>query len=522
MNRSTRLLPLAAALVLATACGSTVQLSGQQAGFSGLDGFGTGSAPGEAGLGTVGGGDATSSSSSGAGATTSSGGAGAGSTSTNAPGSTSVPSAAQTAPGTNPGARNVTGGLSATGRGWDANNVYLGVVTQKDFQKTFASVGYSGIDPGDTQAQAQAVVDDLNRKGGVFGRKLVIKTYDVPTLDSAQNPSAYADRICSFFTQDAPVVAVFNIVHTMDNATFRTCFAKNRLPLFNGAVSVLAQADAAKLSPYFFSFATPTWDALAPVLVARLKAQGYFGGWDPRLSQPTTGKPVIGVLVSDTSLGRSDEAVITASLKKAGYTDIVSFAYPPPGSDIDGAVLNFAQNGVTHVISDDIELVTFQIHAQSQKYAPRYGIHTYNAPSTNLEPLGPPSQQIGEVGVGWGPTLDTAADNDPGVFGPGVSTCRALMAKNHVTSSDRLAEAFAMIVCDSVRLGVRGMLAGEGLDGLSIFRGTTQSGPNFEPGFTFRSGLDAQHVFVPSGVRDLAWNSGCSCFRYVGTTTHRM
>lgn len=233
-----------------------------------------------------------------------------------------------------------------------------------------ASVGYSGIDPGDTQAQAQAVVDDVNRQGGVFGRKLVIRTFDVPTLGSAQNPDSYAQQACSYFTQDAPVVAVFNIVHTMDNTSFRSCFAKKRIPLFNGAVSVLVKADAAKLAPYFYSLATPAWDVLAPVLVARLKAQGYFGGWDARLSKPTTAKPVIGVLVSDTPLGHADEKVITTSLKAAGYDKIVTYAYPPPGSDIDGAVLNFAQNGVTHVISDDIELVTFQIHPQSQKYAP--------------------------------------------------------------------------------------------------------------------------------------------------------
>jgi hypothetical protein len=412
--------------------------------------------------------------------------------------------------------------VATTGRGWDAGHVYLGVMTQKDFQKTFAAVGYSGIDPGDTQAQAQAVVDELNHQGGVLGRQVVIRTFDVPTLSSAQNPDQAAQQACTYFTQDAPVVAVLNIVATMDNANFRSCIARHQLPLFDGAIAPQSNAEAASLSPYFYSLATPAWDTLAPVLVARLKAQGYFQGWDPRLSKVTTAPPVIGVLVADTTLGHADEKAISGALKAAGYTRVVTFAYPPPGSEIDGAVLNFQQNGVTHVISDNVELVTFQIHAQSQRYAPRYGINTYNAPSTNLEPLGPPSQQIGEVGVGWGPTLDVSAANDPGAFGSGVTTCKGIMAKHGVTSSDRLAEVFAMIVCDAVRLGVQGMITGKGLDGRSIFAGVAAKGPTFPSAFTFASGLSAQRPLMPAAVRDIAYVQACSCFRYTSSVLHRM
>jgi hypothetical protein len=512
-----RLVPLAAAALLAAACGSTVPIAQQQSTLSGLGDTSTSpTVDGGQAQGTTGATSVLPGAASGSGGSSPSGSTGTAS-STGAASRPSTTGSNATVQG--PAA---TGTLAATGRGWDAKTVSIGLLTQKDFQKTFASVGYSGIDPGDTQAQAQAVLDDVNSHGGVFGRKLVIRAFDVPTLGSAQNPDSYAQQACDYFRQDAPVVAVVNIVHTMDNTAFRTCFAKNRIPLFNGAISVLAAADAARLSPYFFSLATPAWDSLAPVLIARLKAQGYFGGWDTRLSKPSTAAPVVGVLVSDTPLGHADEAVITKSLRAAGYSKVVTYAYPPPGSDIDGAVLNFAQNGATHVISDDVELVTFQIHAQSQKYAPRYGIHTYNAPSTNLEPLGPPSQQIGEVGVGWGPTLDTSSAHDPGVFGPGVSTCRALMAKNHVTSSDRLAEAFAMIVCDAVRLSVKGMVEGKGLDGLSISAGAARAGAGFSSGFSFASGLSPDRPFLPSAVRDLAWDTGCSCMQYVGSTTTRM
>lgn len=394
-------------------------------------------------------------------------------------------------------------------------------MTQKDFQNAAASLGYSGIDPGDTKAQAQAVVDEFNRHGGVFGRTLVLRTYDVPTISSAQNPETYAQSACTWFTQDAPVVAVFNIVFTIDTQNFRQCFAKHHLPLFNAGDGGVSKADVA-LAPYFFSLGTPSWDVLAPVLVRRLKAQSYFQGWDTRLSRTSAAPPVVGVLVSDTTHGHEDGAAIEASLRSAGYTKVLTYAYPPPGNDIDGAVLNFAQNGVTHVISDDIELVTFQIHAQSQKYAPRYGINTYNAPGLNLTQLGPPSQQIGEVGVGYGPAFDVTAANEPSGGTPGVKACRAMMSRAHVTSSDRLAEAFALLVCDAVRLGVSGMIDAHGLDGRTISAGAMADGPRFQPAFAFRSGLGTQRQFMPAAARDLAYVPGCSCFRYASTATFPM
>ncbi|MDP9164464.1 MAG: hypothetical protein M3O32_00040 [Actinomycetota bacterium] len=34
--------------------------------------------------------------------------------------------------------------------------------------------------------------------------------------------------------------------------------------------------------------------------------------------------------------------------------------------------------------------------------------------------------------------------------------------------------------------------------------------------------LTAERLFLPAGVRDLAWDVSCKCFHYVGAATHRM
>lgn len=423
--------------------------------------------------------------------------------------------------GGNAGTAQTGGGLPTSGPGWDSKHIYLGVLTQKDFQAAAASVGYSGIDPGDTQAQAQAVIDDINQHGGVFGRSLALRTFDVPTIASAQNPETYAQQACTHFTEDSPVVAVVNILYTMDTGNFRYCFAKHHVPLINAGDGGVSRADRA-LAPYFYSLGTPSWEALAPVLVSRLKAQNYFQGWNARTSTPAAGPAVVGVLVADTIRGHEDATVLESSLKAAGISKVFTYAYPPPGSDIDGAVLHFAQNGVTHVISDDIELVTFQIHAQNQGYAPRYGINTYNAPGLNLTQLGPKQQQIGEVGVGFAPAFDVVAANEPKVMGGGVAPCRAMMARGHVRNSDRLADAFALLVCDAVRLAHDGMVQGRALTGAAISSGVMAAGPSFQPAFAFRSSLGPKRQFMPAEVRDLAYVQSCTCFRYQGTASYAM
>lgn len=514
---------LVTALAVSAACGTTVPLTSQQSLGADVSGPGTGTAQQQsASQGSTG----LSPAQVGSGLTPASGSAGglsggiSGGTSPTGPAGTSTQATGGTASsGTGtasaPAIGTVNRGpLPAKGFGWDSKYVYLGVVSQKDAQQAYKTAGYSGIDPGDTRAQAQAVADHLNAQGGVFGRQVKIEMKDVATVASAENPDAAADVVCTYFSQDRPVIAVFSIVVTMDVASFRECLAKHKIPLFSSADTAVDSRDAARLAPYFYSEVAPAWDALAPVLVSRLKAQGFFTGWNPQLGKPGNNPVKIGVLILDNPLGARIGNIIKQALKAQGYSNVITFAYGYPGNNIGPAVTNFSGNGVTHVISADIELSAFQTYAAPQHYIPRYGIHTYNDPYTNLSLVAPASQQVGDIGVGWAPTYDVSDQQDPGIKGPGEQTCLALMKKGGVTYSDRWAKANAMPLCDTILLATQGAVAGEGLSPDALYQGILKVSPKFSSAFAFATGLTANRLFVPGAVRDLRWNTTCSCFAY--------
>src|SRR5581483_1934921 len=271
---------LAAAFVCLTACGTTVPLTRQASGTTGSSPFVAPSAtPGSPAVGEATGTNGTT----GAASATVTGGESApgelGQTGASAAAPPTAVPAADSGPSTSvvPGSTAPASPLPPTGRAWDTKVVHIGVTTSKDAESVYAAAGFAGLSIGDTTAQATAVANYINGHGGLLGRKVTIDFDDVPTLLSATNPDQYANQVCTHYAQDRPVVAVVNIVTTMDVPNFRQCLAKAGIPLFSLSDTATDDAVMNPLSPYFYSVITPSWDELAPALVRRLQAQGWFG-----------------------------------------------------------------------------------------------------------------------------------------------------------------------------------------------------------------------------------------------------
>lgn len=405
--------------------------------------------------------------------------------------------------------------IPPTGQGWDAHHVYVGITTASDASAGLHAIGVS-LDPGNEIGDAQAVVADLNRRGGIFGRQVVLIDKDDKSANVLADPGAAGQADCLYFTQDHPVIDVVNTDALVDTDTFRSCLARAHTPLVTVTTSAFDDQTTASLSPYFYNALSVSWSHLTPLLVTQLAEMGYFHGWNTTTGSASVGlNTKVGVLYGTDSAGNRDGPALIAALRRAGYaTD--AFQYNQD-SDAPSAVLRFEQDRVTHVIGVDNFQFFFMTAARSQDYLPRYGITTYNGPQALLESNGNAAQLAGALGIGWYPTLDTDTAQDPGP-GPGTRAClSALAAGGQIFSGKRFAEAVGLAICDGIDLGVFGARAGQGLSATAIRAGIVRLGTDFPTGGAFTSGLSATNFALPGAGRDLGWDGSCDCFTYLGS-----
>jgi hypothetical protein len=416
------------------------------------------------------------------------------------------------------------GQLPASGRGWDAQNVYVGVITENDAQKVTQGLGLTNLDPGNQEFDAQTVANSINAAGGIFGRKLVLKFYDEATFALLASPDTQAASACTHFTQDQPVIAVVNSVTIIDTPVFKSCFADNHVPLFEGSQQPTDTKALNGLGGYVVSVLSPSYTDMAPVLVARLKAEGYFTRWNTATGQPGSAPVKVGLLTPHDPTGFVAAGLLSKALARAGYPPAATYSYSSSGAGSGteaSAAVQFRAKGITHVIGTGLNSYLFMTPAETQGYRPRYGVSTFNAPGVLLQNNVPKPQLSGALGIGVDPTADVDTAHDPGIVSASERSCLATMhAVGQNFNGRRLAEAVALFDCDVFHLIRLSALAGGGLTPATILRGVGIAGPRFVPAETFSSGLAPGQLALAGSARDLAWSTGCECFHYTSTTDH--
>jgi hypothetical protein len=414
--------------------------------------------------------------------------------------------------------------IPTTGRGWDAHNVYIGVMTVNDFATAAAALGAKEANPGNQEKDAQAMAGLINSQGGLFGRKVVIAFDNVSTASLLVNAESDASQACVHFTQDRPVIAVYNDLSPLDLPTFRSCFAQAKVPLFNGSIQSTSRSALNATDGYVTSVVSPTYTDLAPTFVARLQAEHYFDAWNVTNGTAGSAPVKVGIIADNVPADQEAAELLSAALARDGHAPVAQFNYTlgPSGttSNLSSAVLQFRSRGVTHVIGADAGTGAFMVQAQSQHFYPRYGINTINLPASSLTPDAPKQQLQGALGIGWYPTLDVGIAQDPGYLSPADKICLTTLQKTQSYTGLRFAFGIGTSYCDAFGLIKAAVLAGGGFTGADVVQGEAAAGPTYQPSGSFSSNLHAGDWAIPGSGRDLGWVVKCQCFQYLSKTDY--
>lgn len=357
---------------------------------------------------------------------------------------------------------------------------------------------------GDDKRNFQILLDDLNARGGILGRKVVPHFH---TIDINQQQAVYEQAACTDFTQDNRVAFVL----VGQSPTLADCLIRRGVGVV-GDGSQLNTADYDKI-PYYVQSGSYALDRLALLQAREFTKMGLFKGTVPAK---------VGILYYDLPTYRFAEKVLAKELRALGVEVVVeeAFAYAASvdalaGSQaqVQNAVLKFRSRGVTHVVGVELNAFLqgfFALYGSQQDYYPRYG-WTSNQVPTNVKEVAPDRALVGSLVLGFYPMFDT---EDQSTYPAETRACFTLLKSKGVPIGSGNQRSSAAVACDAVRYLKAALTSGGGVDRDALVRGARQLGSSFKPAVTFASLLPKGYGAGAAALRRGAWNTDCDCFRY--------
>ena len=518
---------LAAAAVLATAaCGTTVPQSGQSAlggsqqvpgavdqGLAAPGSGGLALGPGEAATGGSSAAGAGVDPLAGAGGSSGSVGSGGGSLGSGGP-SGGAPQQAQQ-PGTagGSGPSGTAGGASfVAGPGVTDTTIALGIPYCSDCSAADAALGADGEDPGDTRRYYQAALDEVNSRGGVLGRKLVPVFHEISASD---NINAAAQAACETFTKDNEVAAIF-----FRGEISYECAKK-------AGIMVVGQGGSGPLFQRYPNLFEPGGVRLERLAAATVKGM-VAAGWHKPTQKWPTGR--IGLITwQDNDYEFAVKQGWLPAMKASGLsaTDVRYIVVPQSDKSIadssaaiNSAVLAFREQGIDHVFIGDGPAgifrgggltLQFLNAAKSQRYFPRYGFNSNNAPGNDALPA---DQQVGMIAVD---SSDFERANDEGIpVNPQRERCYAVMKKNNLKATDgRATGILAVSICDIAwftEAVFKRATTGTTLP--RVIAAAESLGTSYRTPFSFGNRIGPGQHDGEALFRNARFDEGCSCMKY--------
>jgi len=424
------------------------------------------------------------------------------------PGTKTAPGA--TAGSAGPGALPLGGGPSAgfVGPGVSATEIKIGL-TLVEAGEIFGDATGVPVDFGNTEAQAQAVVDYVNKNGGIAGRKVVPVYYKFDLSRAGLADGQSEQEACAKWTDDNRVFAGSNTV--LARQSLLICLAKRGVPAIHNGMPI----DEKTLNDYrnfwytSFGGAGLTLDRLAEKQVKVYASQGLFGP-----------DAVVGIEhFDDPAYKRVVDEVFRPELAKVGVKKIVTQPAPRGGLEATSYVVNFKREGVTHVLflgEGGLYPLFFMRAAEDQQFFPKYGLHTDHAMALLLQgQAGAPPQQLANANaMGWTPAVDVDGVHDPGPVSARNALCLDIQKKAGQDMSNRGALVTALGYCEGVFLLQQALAPVREITVAGLSAGMSALGTSFASAGTFATRFSPGRRDGVDAYRDVKYTIGCGCFAY--------
>jgi ABC-type branched-subunit amino acid transport system substrate-binding protein len=390
-----------------------------------------------------------------------------------------------------------------------AGTVDIGFVHEAQITVGSSIGATKNTNAGDTKAQAQAVIDVVNRTGGIAGRQVKPVWYKNDVNSGSYD--ARAQEACATFTEDHHVFAVVST--WVSPYRLADCLAQRRTPLISEARQPYDETNFSQLTPYLYMPGRMNGTRLNQVYVDELANQGFFSG------------AVVGLARFEGALYDRLAGVIKTRLQAQGVRLAAEATVRTPSSTTDfggataemsNAILRFRTAGVTHVLfaeNNGILPFFFLQEAESQGWRPRYGLNSEHGTET-LEQYLPPTQLQGSAGVGWLPGADVNAAQESGL--PHAQACDEIMRRAGIAYPERVAVQASRGYCDGLLFLQAALARTRSLSPDALRAGTEALGSSFGSALTFSTRFLPGRYDGASSVRHLAYEAACRCFRYRG------
>ena len=387
--------------------------------------------------------------------------------------------------------------------------IQIGIFITKNASTFYDSAGLSAVSLGDTQKVAQLVVDEVNRTGGIAGRK-VVPVWAVIDATSTTPADQQEQAACSTWTEDAHVFAAVSPLEN-GNGPLMACLQRRGVAFLQENEVMFDDGDFAQRS-LLYTPGMVSGTRAAAIYADRLQALGYF-------DKGTR----LGIVRDDTEQAKRAVAdQLRPGLRRAGITPVEEAVVPYPAAgdqvaQVQNIVLRFKAENIDHILffeSGAGAALYFMPAAEAQAYRPRYALTSYDGPNV-LAATVPAAQLARAVGVGWYPATD--ANDGLQHVNAGGKRCLDLMAKGGQSPTSGTAALVAFTYCDGLFL-LQQALKGAAATADNLRTGTRALGSTFLAGRTYATDFSSGRRDGASLERDVRFDVACSCFVFAGGT----